>query len=186
VLVVMMATGCTGTAGTTTATTTTTDATTASSSTKGRGTMQISSSGFTDAMPSRFTCDGFDVSPPLSVSGVPPAAVSLVLIVDDPDAPDPAAPKMVWDHWVVWGIDPAVRDIPEGTVPQAGVQGRNSWGRNDYGGPCPPTGTHRYFFKLYALDVALSLSKDSSKRDVEMAMQGHIIDEAETIGTYHR
>jgi hypothetical protein len=112
--------------------------------------------------------------------------VSLVLIVDDPDAPDPSAPKMVWDHWVVWGIDPGVRDVPEGTVPEGGTQGRNSWGRNDYGGPCPPVGTHRYFFKLYALDVALSMSTDSTKKSVEMAIQGHILDDAELIGTYHR
>ncbi|MFZ0492225.1 MAG: YbhB/YbcL family Raf kinase inhibitor-like protein, partial [Acidimicrobiia bacterium] len=162
-------------------------ATTATETTRSiGGTMQISSPAFDGSMPSRFTCDGFDVSPPLSISGVPSTAASLVLIVDDPDAPDPSAPKMVWDHWVVWGIDPGVRDVPEGTVPQGGVQGRNSWGRNDYGGPCPPTGTHRYFFKVYALDVALNMSSDSTKKTVEMAMQEHIIDEAEMIGTYHR
>jgi Raf kinase inhibitor-like YbhB/YbcL family protein len=174
--IALVATACTGQ----TATTETT------STTKGGGTMQISSPAFDDAMPSRFTCDGFDVSPPLSMSEVPSGAVSLVLIVDDPDAPDPAAPKMVWDHWVVWGIDPGVRDVPEGTVPEGGTQGRNSWGRNDYGGPCPPVGTHRYFFKLYALDVALSMSTDSTKKSVEMAIQGHILDDAELIGTYHR
>lgn len=148
--------------------------------------MQISSPAFDGPMPSRFTCDGFDVSPPLSISGVPPEAVSLVLLVDDPDAPDPAAPKMVWDHWVVWAIDPSVRDITEGTAPDGSTQGRNSWGRNDYGGPCPPIGTHRYFFKLYALDVSLSLPDDATKSDVEDAMQGHVLDHAELIGTYHR
>jgi hypothetical protein len=93
---------------------------------------------------------------------------------------------MVWDHWVVWGIDPEVRDIAEGSVPEGGVQGRNSWGRNDYGGPCPPVGTHRYFFKLYALDIDLDMPTNSTKSAVEMAMQGYIIDQAEVIGTYHR
>ena len=167
------------------ATACTPDSTPTTSTIRGEGTMQISSPAFDDAMPSKFTCDGFDVSPPLSISGVPSTAVSLALIVDDPDAPDPAAPKMVWDHWVVWNIDPDVRDVPEGAAPGGGVEGKNSWGRNDYGGPCPPVGTHRYFFKLYALDVALGLPTDSSKMDVEMAMRGHVVDEAEMIGTYH-
>jgi Raf kinase inhibitor-like YbhB/YbcL family protein len=148
--------------------------------------MEISSPAFDGPMPSRFTCDGFDVSPPLSIAGVPSGTASLVLLVDDPDAPDPAAPTTVWDHWVVWDIDPTVRDIAEGTVPDGGAQGTNSWGRTDYGGPCPPIGTHRYFFKLYALDVSLSLSTNSTKSDVEGAMQGHILDQAELVGTYHR
>jgi len=174
--VILLTTACTGSD-----TTTTTETTHPIG-----GTMQISSPAFDGTKPSRFTCDGFDVSPPLSISDVPSGAASLVLLVDDPDAPDPAAPTMVWDHWVVWGIDPEVRDIAEGSVPEGGVQGRNSWGRNDYGGPCPPVGTHRYFFKLYALDIDLDMPTNSTKSAVEMAMQGYIIDQAEVIGTYHR
>ncbi len=146
--------------------------------------MQISSPAFDGSMPSRFTCDGLDVSPPLTFSNVPSGTASLVLIVDDPDAPDPAAPKMVWDHWVVWNIDPTTREVAEDSTPDGGVQGTNSWGRNDYGGPCPPIGTHRYFFKLYALDVLLDLPADSTKKAVEAAMQGHVVDSAEMIGTY--
>jgi Raf kinase inhibitor-like YbhB/YbcL family protein len=172
--VVLLSTACTGAEPTTTTTN------------QGGGTMQISSPAFDSAMPSRFTCDGFDVSPPLTFSGVPSNAASLVLIVDDPDAPDPAAPKMVWDHWVVWNIDPATRDVAEGRAPDGAVQGKNSWGRNDYGGPCPPIGTHRYFFKLYALDVQLDLPSDATKSTVEKAMQGHVLTEAELIGTYHQ
>lgn len=150
--------------------------------------MRLSSPAFrhNTLMPSRYTCQGFDVNPPLRISDVPPETDSLVLIVDDPDAPDPKAPTMVWDHWVMWNIDPNTETIPEDSVPPGAVQGRNSWGRNDYGGPCPPIGTHRYFFKLYALDTTLDLPETATKADVEQAMEGHILDEAVLIGTYRK
>lgn len=150
--------------------------------------MRLSSSAFLHNMPipSRYTCDGFDVNPPLQINDIPPGTRSLVLFVDDPDAPDPEAPKMVWDHWVVWNIDPATREIGEGSVPAGAVQGKNSWGRNSYGGPCPPIGTHRYFFKLFALDTTLTLTPAATKADVEAAFAGHVIDQTELIGTYHR
>ncbi len=150
--------------------------------------MRLSSPAFrhNTLMPSRYTCQGFDVNPPLRISDVPPGTKSLVLIMDDPDAPDPKAPKMVWDHWVVWNIDPSTEEIPEDSVPPGAMQGRNSWGRNDYGGPCPPIGTHRYFFKLYALDSTLDLPSTATKADVEQAMEGHILDEANLIGTYRK
>ncbi|NOY55482.1 MAG: YbhB/YbcL family Raf kinase inhibitor-like protein [Actinobacteria bacterium] len=162
-----------------------TDPTTA---TKQGGTMRLSSPAFAHntLIPSRYTCDGFDVNPPLRISDVPSGTMSLVLFVDDPDAPDPKAPKMVWDHWVVWNIDPTTTEIGEGSVPAGAVQGKNSWGRNDYGGPCPPIGTHRYFFKLFALDTTLALTPSASKADVEAAFDGHVIDQTELIGTYRR
>jgi Raf kinase inhibitor-like YbhB/YbcL family protein len=150
------------------------------------GIMQISSSAFTDnsAIPARFTCTGDDINPPLDITGVPAGAESLVLIVDDPDAPDPAAPTVVWEHWVMWNIPPEVVRIEAGSFPPGAVQGTNSWGRTDYGGPCPPTGTHRYFFKLYALDTTLALGTSSIKADVEAAMQGHILAQTEMVGLY--
>lgn len=137
-------------------------------------------------MPSRFTCDGFDVSPPLLIGDAPADTVSFVLLVDDPDAPDPAAPKMVWDHWVLWNIDPATSEIAEGSIPSGAVQGTNSWGRTDYGGPCPPIGIHRYFFKLIALDTTLSLAPSATKADVEASIEGHVLARTELIGTYGR
>ena len=148
--------------------------------------MRITSPAFphNGSMPARFTCQGDDLSPPLEISGVPEGSAALVLLVDDPDAPDPAAPRMVWDHWVVWNIPPATTAIAEGAAPSGAVQGVNSWKRNDYGGPCPPIGTHRYFFKLYALDAPLALSSSAMKADVEAAMQGHVLAAAELIGLY--
>lgn len=150
------------------------------------GTMQITSSAFTHntPIPDLYTCAGEDINPPLDISGVPGEAVSLVLVVDDPDAPDPAAPKVVWEHWVMWNIATDTSGIEEGSVPAGAVQGTNSWGRTDYGGPCPPIGTHRYFFKLYALDITLALGTSSIKADVETAMQGHVLDQTELIGLY--
>lgn len=137
-------------------------------------------------IPRKYTCEGEDISPPLEFSGIPGNAESLVLIVDDPDAPDPANPKMVWDHWILWNIPPGKGDILENTVPEGAVQGRNGWGRNEYGGPCPPIGRHRYFFKLYALDCKLDLSTDAGKEEVEGAMEGHILDKTELIGLYEK
>lgn len=149
-------------------------------------TMQITSSAFADntPIPDLYTCKGEDLSPPLDIGGVPAGAMSLVLVVTDPDAPDPAAPKVVWEHWLMWNIAPDTSSIEAGRVPAGAVQGTNSWGRTDYGGPCPPIGTHRYFFKLYALDTTLALGTSSIKADVETAMQGHILAEVELVGLY--
>ncbi|MBF0484876.1 MAG: YbhB/YbcL family Raf kinase inhibitor-like protein [Candidatus Omnitrophica bacterium] len=130
-------------------------------------------------IPSRFTCQGEDVSPALEISGVPEDAKSLVLIVDDPDAP-----MGVWDHWIVFNINPKTKTIPDNTIP--GLQGKNSSGGVLWGGPCPPFGTHRYFFKIYALDVMLELKEGAKRPAVEGAMQGHVIDKAELVGLYKK
>lgn len=131
-------------------------------------------------IPAEYTCDGEDVSPELEISGIPENAVSLVLIMDDPDAP-----VGTWDHWIVFNILPTTTQISKGTEPQ-GIKGKNSWGRTGYGGPCPPSGTHRYFFKLYALDINLELEEGATKRQIEEAMQNHIVGKAELMGTYNR
>lgn len=120
------------------------------------------------------------MNPPLNITGIPEGTVSLVLIMDDPDAP-----MGTWDHWILWNIAPATQ-IEENSVPEGAVQGVNSWRRNDYGGPCPPSGTHRYFFKLYALDTMLDLELAAGKRRVETAMKGHILGEAQLIGLYQK
>ena len=148
--------------------------------------MQITSPAFADntPIPDRFTCQGDDINPPLDIAGVPEGTKSLVLIVDDPDAPDPAAPKMVWEHWVMWNIPPTTSAVGAGMVPAGAVQGTNSWSRTDYGGPCPPIGTHRYFFKLYALDTTLALGTTSIKADIETAMQGHVLAQGQLLGLY--
>ncbi len=143
-------------------------------------TLKLSSPAFADkqGIPSDYTCDGSDRIPPLEISGVPPNAKSLALVMDDPDAP-----MGTWDHWVVWNIPPATKRIdsePEGTP------GKNSWGKTGYGGPCPPSGTHRYYFKLYALDSVLDLPAGSSKAALLSAMRGHILAEASLMGTYQR
>ena len=148
--------------------------------------MQLTSPAFVHnaPLPDLYTCNGNDTNPPLRISEVPDRTRSLALIVDDPDAPDPAAPKVVWEHWVMWNIPPSTLVIEPGEVPAGAVQGTNSWGRTDYGGPCPPVGTHRYFFKLYALDTSLALGTTAIKADVEAAMQGHILTRSELIGLY--
>lgn len=129
-------------------------------------------------IPAKYTCDGDDVNPPLDIKGLPTGTKSLVLIVDDPDAP-----MGTWDHWIVWNI--LVKDrIEENSVP--GVEGVNSFGRHSYGGPCPPSGTHRYFFKVYALDTKLELNPNSKKKDVEKAMKGHVLAQGEIMGRYKR
>jgi Raf kinase inhibitor-like YbhB/YbcL family protein len=141
-------------------------------------------------IPSRFTCDGADVSPPLRWSGVPGAAKSLMLIVDDPDAPDPAAPQMTWVHWLLYNLPVTVDGLPEGVaasaLPSGARAGRNDWKRSGYGGPCPPIGRHRYFFKLYALDIALPDLAEPSKARLEKAMRTHVLAEAVLVGTYRR
>ncbi|NOQ70133.1 MAG: YbhB/YbcL family Raf kinase inhibitor-like protein [Gammaproteobacteria bacterium] len=138
-------------------------------------------------IPARYTCKGHDISPPLNWEGVPEAARSLVLIVDDPDAPDPEAPKTVWVHWVLYNIPPDINSLAEhitsARLPPGAIEGINDWQHLGYGGPCPPIGRHRYFHKLYALDIVLEGLNEPSKAVVEAAMQGHIIAQAELIGT---
>jgi len=142
------------------------------------------------AIPAKYTCQGADISPPLTWSGVPAGTKSLVLILDDPDAPDPAAPKMTWVHWVLYNIPPATTSLPEAVQPvalPAGTQeGINDWKRTGYGGPCPPIGRHRYFHKLYALDTVLPDLKHPSKAQLEKAMAGHILGQAELVGSYQK
>jgi len=139
-------------------------------------------------IPTKHTCEGGDVSPALSWSDVPAGAKSLVLIVDDPDAPDPKAPKMTWVHWVLYDLPPDGGGLPEGAkaLPAGTREGLNDWKRTGYGGPCPPIGRHRYFHKLVALDVVLPDLGKPTKADVEKAMQGHVIGTAELIGTYEK
>ena len=129
-------------------------------------------------IPVKYTCDGDDVNPPLSLGGLPKETKSLVLIVDDPDAP-----MGTWDHWVVWNILPT-SEIGENTVP--GTEGVNTYRRHSYGGPCPPSGTHRYFFKVYALDIILDLSSNATKKDVEKAIKSHVLAKGELVGLYNR
>jgi hypothetical protein len=141
-------------------------------------------------IPKAFTCDGKDSSPALSWSGVPQNAKSLVLIVDDPDAPDPAKPKMTWVHWVLYNIPPTVSELPraitEKDLPAGTQQGKNDWKQTGYRGSCPPIGRHRYFHKLYALNIELPDLHQPNKSQLERAMEGHIIGQAELIGTYQR
>jgi Raf kinase inhibitor-like YbhB/YbcL family protein len=130
-------------------------------------------------IPAKYTCDGADVNPHLTIEGVPDETKGLVLVVDDPDAP-----MGTFDHWVVWNIPPDTREIEEKTIP--GTEGISSYRKHAYGGPCPPYGTHRYFFKVYALDVELDLRTNSTKKDVEKAMKGHILAEGVLVGLYRR
>ena len=154
--------------------------------------LSLTSSAFgADAdMPAIHTCDGNNVSPPLAWSGVPAAAKSLALIVDDPDAPDPSAPQRTWVHWVLYNITPTTAGLAQGVksqeLPQEARNGQNDWGKTGYGGPCPPIGRHRYFHKLYALDVVLPDLHNPSKAQLEKAMHGHVIGQAELIGLYRR
>ena len=142
------------------------------------------------AIPRKFTCDDEDVSPALEWSGAPAGTKSFALIVDDPDAPDPKAPKRVYVHWVLYNLPPTAPGLPEGVgagqLPRGTRDGTNDWKRTGYGGPCPPIGRHRYFFKLYALDAQLSDLGAATKADVEGAMRGHVLEQAELMGTYER
>ncbi len=152
--------------------------------------MKLTSSAFTEGakIPSKYTCDGQNVNPPLTISDVPAKAKSLVLIMDDPDIPDFVKQKFgiqVWDHWIVFNVPPETREIPEGKNPP-GVVGRNTGGNNSYGGPCPPDREHRYFFKLYALNTELDLPEGATKAEVEKAMKNHILAEAKLMGRYER
>ena len=154
--------------------------------------LTIESSAFeaNGVIPTRYTCDGDNVSPPLSWSNVPEGTRSLVLIVDDPDAPDPEAPKMTFVHWVLYNIAPDTTGLAEGVatgdLPPNTGEGLNNWDKTGYGGPCPPIGRHRYFHKLYALDTMLGDLGEPTKDDLEAAMADHVIAQAELIGTYQR
>jgi Raf kinase inhibitor-like YbhB/YbcL family protein len=142
------------------------------------------------SIPARHTCDGDDVSPPLAWSGVPDGTRSLALVVDDPDAPDPAAPQRVWVHWVLYNMPPDASGLEQGVesaeLPTGTREGLNDWKRTGYGGPCPPVGQHRYFHKLYALDIVLPDLGAPTRTGLEQAMQGHVLDQAELIGVYQR
>ncbi|MBI4545732.1 MAG: YbhB/YbcL family Raf kinase inhibitor-like protein [Gemmatimonadetes bacterium] len=141
-------------------------------------------------IPRRYTCEGDDVSPPLAWTGGPDGTQSFALIVDDPDAPDPRAPKRTWVHWVLYNLPATASGLTEaaapGDLPQGTRQGRNDWGRTGYGGPCPPVGRHRYFHKLYALDTSLDDLQQPTKADLEKAMEGHVLARAELVGTYEK
>lgn len=141
-------------------------------------------------IPRRFTCQGEDVSPALAWRGAPEGTRSFALIVDDPDAPDPARPRMTWVHWVLYDLPASASELPEGVraadLPAGTRQGRNDWKRTGYGGPCPPIGRHRYFHKLYALDALLGDLGEPVKAELERAMAGHILASAELVGTYQK
>jgi len=145
--------------------------------------MKLTSPAFknNEKIPAQYTCDGENINPPLEISAVKEFAQSLVLINDDPDAPNGD-----WVHWLVWNINPKTKEITENSVPLGTVEGTTSFGRPGYGGPCPPSGTHRYFFKLYALDINLNLDQNTDKKQLEIAIKNHIIDQTELIGLYGR
>lgn len=155
-------------------------------------TLILSSQAFSHGgnIPRRFTCEGEDISPDLAWSNLPPGTKSLALIVDDPDAPDPAAPKLTWVHWVLYNIPPEANGLKAaltaGDLPRGTKEGLNDWKRTGYGGPCPPIGWHRYFHKLYALDVILPDLGKPTKAQVETAMAGHVVAKAELVGTYQK
>lgn len=154
--------------------------------------MSIMSSAFMHGreIPQRHTCDGVNTSPPLQWIGMPSGTKSMALIVDDPDAPDPAAPQTTWVHWVLYNIPAGTSSLADGGtenhIPAGALQGINDWHMQSYGGPCPPIGKHRYFFKLYALDRVLPDLKKPTKTKLEKAMQGHILDQSSLIGLYKR
>lgn len=141
-------------------------------------------------IPKMHTCDGIDISPPLKWNNVPDNTKSLVLIVDDPDAPDPRSPKMIWVHWVIYNLAPDIGELPAGTtsdnLPDGAVQGLNDWKKAQYNGPCPPIGRHRYFFKLYALNIVFPANQKITKSQLEAAMHGHILAQTEIVGTYQK
>ena len=152
--------------------------------------MELASTAFVNGgdIPGRHTCEGQDISPPLTWSGLPDTTRSLALIVDDPDAPDPARPQRTWVHWVLYDIPPGASGLPEGGIPlpDGTREGMNDWNRSGYGGPCPPIGRHRYFFKLYALDTTLAALQHPTKAELEQAMKGHVLAECQLMGTYQK
>jgi Raf kinase inhibitor-like YbhB/YbcL family protein len=149
----------------------------------GGGKMKITTTAFQQGgnIPSKFTCDGADANPPLRFEGVPAEAKSLALIVDDADAPGG-----LFTHWLVWNIDPTTTTVEENSAPANGVQGKNDFGKSGYGGPCPPSGTHRYFFKIFALDRQLDLAAGSKRAQLDAQMRGHIMAQGELMGRYSR
>jgi len=152
--------------------------------------MHISSPAFTHMaeIPRVYTCDGRDISPPLSFTDIPAGTRSLALIVHDPDVPSPDAPKRIWVHWVLYDLPADCTGLAEavGSLPAGTLEGKNDWGRTGYGGPCPPQGRHRYFHTLFALDCVLPDLRQPTKRELEQAMQGHVLARAELVGTYQR
>lgn len=155
-------------------------------------TLSITSTAFAPngEIPKRFTCEGEDLSPPLAWTGAPAGTKSFALVVDDPDAPDPAAPKTTWVHWILYDLPADATGLPEGVAPAAlpaGTrEGVNDWKRTGWGGPCPPIGRHRYFFKLYALDATLGDLGRPTKATLEKAIAGHVLARAERVGTYQK
>jgi Raf kinase inhibitor-like YbhB/YbcL family protein len=153
--------------------------------------MHFSSAAFSagGSIPAKYTCQGADVSPPFEIGEIPAGAKSLALIVDDPDAPDPAAPKTTWVHWVLYNVSPSTKTFVEGMAARdlaGALEGQNDWKATGYRGPCPPIGKHRYFFKLYALDVVLPDLHKPSKAALEKAMKGHVLAKAEWMGVYQK
>ena len=152
--------------------------------------LQITSTRFEHEgeIPVEYTCEGPDKAPPIAWTGVPKEARSLMLVVDDPDAPDPEAPKMTWVHWLLYNLPADSEGLPEGCtsddLPEGTGEGLNDWKRTGYGGPCPPIGRHRYFFKLYALDALLEGLGEPTKPELEAAMAGHVVAETVLMGTY--
>lgn len=142
------------------------------------------------AIPEIYTCDGTNLSPPLSWSGLPPRTKSLALTIEDPDAPDPAAPQRTWTHWVVYNLPLSINSLPAGALgqdlPRGSRQGLNDWEEASYGGPCPPVGQHRYIHKLYALDITLPDIGPCTRARLEQVMRPHIIEQAELVGLYER
>ena len=145
-------------------------------------TLQSPAFGEGGSIPAEYTCQGSDAVPPLRVAGVPQGAKSLALIVEDPDVPRTMRPDGLWDHWVVWNIPPETTSLEE--LPPGAVEGRNSWERNEWGGPCPPSGEHRYYFRLYALDTTVELDPKAGKNELRHAMEGHVLATAELMGTF--
>lgn len=145
--------------------------------------MKITSSAFEayQLIPAKYTCDGEDINPPLTIEGIPAKAKSLALIMDDPDSP-----SKVWVHWLVWNINPQTKEIEENSVPSGAILGMTDFGRPGYGGPCPGSGTHRYSFRVYALDNVLDLEQGAGKSALEKTITGHILAQAELIGRYGR
>ncbi len=154
--------------------------------------LSISSTAFAAGgpIPAKYTCEGRNISPPLTFAGVPHAAETLVLIVDDPDAPDPRAPRMTWVHWVLYDLPPTCGGLPEGVassaLPRGTREGTNDFKRTGFGGPCPPVGRHRYFHQLYALDIVLPDLGRPAKAQLESAMRGHVLEQAVLMGTYQK
>jgi Raf kinase inhibitor-like YbhB/YbcL family protein len=154
--------------------------------------LTLSSPSFADGdkIPRQHGCEGANASPALSWSGAPPATRSFALVVDDPDAPDPAAPKKTWVHWVLYDLPAETAGLPEGVkswaLPAGTFEGRNDWKKKGYGGPCPPIGRHRYFFKLYALDTVLPDLGAATKQELEAAMKGRVVAETQLVGTYQK